>query len=202
MYSLPHFKTQDPSRLPDFMRQNPFAMLIGTGAGSSPVVTQVPMFVDDREGKLILTGHIMRQTDHHRAFLENPDALAVFSGPHTYISASWYADPLQASTWNYMSVHARGKLRFTGEQALLQILERTTNHFEQRSHAFRDLPEDYVSRLSKAIVAFEIPVDSLEHVFKLSQNKDSETFHRILEKLDQGTAMDRMVAEEMRKERS
>jgi transcriptional regulator len=59
-----------------------------------------------------------------------------------------------------------------------------------------------VSRLSKAIVAFEIPVDSLEHVYKLSQNKDPETFHMILEKLDQGSAMDRMVAEEMRKERS
>jgi transcriptional regulator len=202
MYSLSHFKTQSPARLLEFMRAYPFAMMIGVGEDGLPVATQVPVFTDERDGTIYLSGHIMRKTDHQRAFLHHPDALFVFSGPHTYISASWYPDPHQASTWNYMSVHARGKVTFTDEAALLKILERTTNHFEQRPDAFKNMTEAYLSRLTPAIVAFEVELTSIDHVFKLSQNKDAQTFQQILGKLDQGTAMDRMVAEEMRKERS
>lgn len=201
MYNLPHFKSQHPARLIDFMRAYPFAMMIGVGGDRLPVATQVPVFTDERDGKIYLSGHIMKKTDHHLAFLQNPDALFVFSGPHAYISASWYTDPQQASTWNYMSVHARGRLQFTDEAALRQILERTTNHFEQNDQAFSGLQEAYVSRLSTAIVAFEMEVTSMEHVFKLSQNKDAETFRNILDKLDQGNAMDRLLAEEMRREK-
>jgi transcriptional regulator len=202
MYNLPHFRTQSPARLLEFMRANPFTMMIGVGEDRLPVATQVPVFTDERDGSIYLSGHIMRKTDHHRAFLDNPDALFVFSGPHTYISARWYADPHQASTWNYMSVHARGRVHFKDEEALLKILERTTNHFEQNPDAFHAMTPEYVSRLTGAIVAFEVEVESLDHVFKLSQNKDAQTFQQILAKLDQGTAMDRKVAEEMRKEKS
>ncbi len=202
MYNLPYFKTQSPARLLEFMREYPFATMIGVGADQAPVATQVPLFTDERDGKIYLSGHIMRKTDHHQAFLHNPQALFVFSGPHTYISASWYTDPHQASTWNYMSVHARGRVHFSDEAALFGILERTTNHFERKPDAFKAMSQDYVSRLAGAIVAFEAEVESLDHVFKLSQNKDAQTVERILGQLDQGTAMDRMVAEEMRRERS
>jgi transcriptional regulator len=202
MYSLSHFKTQSPARLLEFMRAYPFAMMIGVGEDDLLVATQVPVFTDQRDDKIYLSGHIMRKTDHHRAFLHNPRALFVFSGPHAYVSASWYTDPNQASTWNYMTVHARGTVNFTDEAALRNILERTTNHFEQRTGAFAEMSEAYLLKQTPAIVAFEVELASLDHVFKLSQNKDAQTFQQILEKLDQGTAMDRMVAEEMRREKS
>jgi transcriptional regulator len=66
------------------------------------------MLVEERDGKLILHGHIMRKTDHHKAFHENPQALVVFTGPSSYVSATWYTNPHMGSTWNYMSVHLRG----------------------------------------------------------------------------------------------
>ena len=130
MYNLPYFKEADQKVVLEFMRKNPFVFLTGADVENKPVATQVPVFIDERDGKLFLSGHIMRKTDHHRAFEQNPNVLAVFTGPHTYVSASLYTNPLQGSTWNYMSVHARGDVSFASEQELRAILKRTTSHFE------------------------------------------------------------------------
>jgi transcriptional regulator len=111
MYNLSYFKESDPAVVIDFMRKHPFVMLIGCSKDKKPVATQVPVFIDEKDGKLFLTGHIMRKTDHHLAFEDNPEALAVFTGAHTYVSASWYTEPQQASTWNYITVHVRGPVK-------------------------------------------------------------------------------------------
>ena len=204
MYSLPYFKEKDPPVVIQFVRDHPFAFLAGSTLDNQPVATQVPVFIDEREGKLFLSGHIMRNTDHHKAFLENPNILAVFTGAHTYVSASWYHDKKQASTWNYISVHARGSIRFTDDQALLDILKRTTNHFENNPHSgsnFEDLSPDYVQRLVKAIVAFEIEVVQVENVFKLSQNRDKQSFDNIMNKLRDQDADGSIIAAEMKQRR-
>jgi transcriptional regulator len=111
----------------------------------------------------------------------------VFTGPHTYVSATWYSNPQQASTWNYMSVHLRGTLRFLDEEGLIEVLKKTTLHFEnyrtESSTVFDNLPADYTGRLMKAIVAFEVEVLEIDNVFKLSQNRDEESFHNIIKQL-------------------
>src|SRR5690348_8684995 len=99
MYNLPHHKEQDREVILQFMREHPFVFLTGCNADNKPVVTQVPVFIDERDGKLFLSGHIMRNTDHHKAFAHNPNVLAVFTGPHTYVSATLYTDPHKGSTW-------------------------------------------------------------------------------------------------------
>lgn len=205
MYSLPYFKEKDEQVVLAFIRQHPFAFIAGCSADNKPVATQIPVFIDEREGRLFLSGHIMKNTDHHKAFLENPDVLAVFTGPHTYVSASWYSDKEQASTWNYISVHAKGILRFLDEQALLNVLKRTTNHFENNPYSgsnFEDLSPEYIQRLIKAIVAFEVEVLQLDNVFKLSQNRDEKSFHTIMEKLEAQDADGRYIAGEMKKRTS
>ena len=188
MYNLPHFAESDRNKLMDFVRSHPFAFIAGSDANHHPVATQIPVFIDESDGKLLLTGHMMRNTDHHLAFLQNPQALVVFTGPHTYVSASWYKDQKQASTWNYMSVHAKGTLRFLDEQALLNVLKRTTNHFEnnpQSPSLYEHLSPDYIGKLVKAIVAFEIDVKDMEGIFKLSQNRDETSYHHIIDKLEE-----------------
>ena len=186
MYNLPHFKEPDQLVILDFMKQHPFAMLIGS-AGDRSVATQIPLLFEEREGKMILLGHMMRKQDHQLAFEKNPNVLVVFTGPHTYVSATWYKDPQQASTWNYMSVHARGTISFLDEKGLEDALRKLTLHYEHQNTnsttVFDNLPHDYRSSLMKAIVAFEIEVSSVEHVFKLSQNRDEESYHQITEKL-------------------
>ena len=185
------------------MRHHPFAMLIGSHH-DIPVATQVPLLISEKEGRIILRGHIMRQTDHHKAFIKNKEALCVFTGAHTYVSASWYQNPQTGSTWNYMSVHARGNLRFLEHNELLQVLEETTAIFENNPDSpalFRHLPEEYVQRLATAIVAIEIEVQKLEHVFKLSQNRDRKSYENIIQQLEQKDADAKKIAAEMTKRR-
>src|SRR5215208_1173818 len=145
MYNLPYYKEKDRQVVLDFIHQHPFAFVAGCTEETKPVATQVPVFIEEREGSLFLSGHMMRQTDHHRAFEKNPDVLCVFTGPHTYVSASWYSNPHQASTWNYMSVHVKGKIRFLDENGLVNVLKKITLHFEkdnfQSPTVFGNLPE-------------------------------------------------------------
>lgn len=203
MYDLNYFKEKDGTVVLDFIKQYPFAFITGCDVNNKPVATQIPVFIDERDGKLYLSGHIMKNTDHHKAFAHNPEVLAVFTGPHTYVSASWYDDKKQASTWNYTSVHAKGRLSFLDEQALLVILKRTTDHFENNPNSpsnYDDLPAEYVAKLVKAIVAFEIEVETFDNVFKLSQNRNEKSYHNIIEALDKRNDPESTkVAEEMKK---
>lgn len=202
MYNLPYFKEHNPEQVIEFMRQHPFATLAGC-ADDKPVLTQVPLLMDQRDDKMFFSGHIMRQTDHHKTFEKNSNVLAVFTSPHTYVSATWYSDPVQASTWNYISVHARGVLRFLDADGLVDVLRRTTLHFEnnnaQSSTVFDNLPHEYTSKLMKAIVAFEIEVQEIENVFKLSQNRDEKSYQLIIDKLQQQKDGGDYIAAEMKK---
>jgi|SRR4030095_1820976 len=206
MYNLPYFKEKDKKVVLDFIHAHPFAFLTGCNPDNKPVATQIPVFIEDRDGKLFLTGHMMRQTDHHKAFEKNPHALVVFTGPHTYVSATWYSNPQQASTWNYMSVHLKGVLRFLDGDGLISVLKKTTLHFENykrdSSTIFENLPEEYTSRLMKAIIAFEIEVTEMDNVFKLSQNRDEPSFQNIIEKLEVQGSDGAYIAGEMKKRSS
>ena len=203
MYDLPYFKEEDREVVLQFMREHPFAFLTGVNHENKPVATQVPVFIDEKEGKLFLTGHIMRNTDHHKAFEQNANVLAVFTSPHVYVSGTWYDDPHQASTWNYMSVHAKGNIRFGDGGDLAAILKRLTLHYENNNTAsttiFDNLPSEYTGRLMKAIVAFEVELTSIENVFKLSQNRDEKSFRNIMDKLNEQGSDARFIAEEMKK---
>lgn len=187
MYKLPYYHEEDEEIVKQFVRDHPFAFIAGSDAENNPVATQVPLFIDERNGKVFLTGHIMRNTDHHKAFEQNKNVLAVFTGPHTYVSATWYDNPYQASTWNFMSVHTKGIIRFGNDNELIAILKRLTLHYENNNSSsttvFDNLPVEYTNRLIKAIVAFEIEVTSLEHVFKLSQDRDEKSYDNIVDKL-------------------
>ena len=132
MYNLPYFKGLDAEEVLQFMKEHPFIFLTGVDAANKPVATQVPVFIDEKDRKLFLTGHIMRQTDHHKAFEQNKNVLAVFDGPHTYVSATWYTKAM-GSTWNYMSVHAQGTIRFGDGEELVAILKRLTLHYENQN---------------------------------------------------------------------
>jgi len=202
MYSFSYYKEKDIEVVKAFMRSNPFAMLIGCDANSEPVATQIPLLTEERDGELFLLGHVQRKTDHHLVLEQNPSVLAVFTGPHTYISASWYTNPQTASTWNYVSVHAKGELRFLPDEELLNILSRTTAYFENNRHSpalVEKMPEEYVSKMMKAIVGFEIKVTGLDNVFKLSQNRNEESFTRIIDELEKQDEQAQSIAQMMRR---
>lgn len=201
MYSFPYYKEKDKSRILDFVRDNPFAFLTGSDLSGNQVATQVPILIEEKEGKWFLQGHIMKNTDHHKVFSENPQALVVFSGPHTYVSASWYSSPGIASTWNYMSVHINGHLNFMSDADLVEFMRKLTLTFEggnDQSPPFYDnLSDDFIDSMMPAIVGFELKVEKMDHVFKLSQNRDEESYRNIISQLNKQGGNSALIATEM-----
>lgn len=206
MYDLSYFKEPEHAVVLQFMQEHPFAFLTGSFADGRQAATQVPVMLIPQEDKLVIQGHIMRKTDHHKAFMENPNALLVFTGPSTYVSASWYTNPQIGSTWNYMSVHAQGKIRFMDDDELIDLMERLTLHFEKDNLSsptiYDNLPDSFLQNMMPAIVGFEMKVDALENVFKLSQNRDEESYDNILAKLEEQGGDAAYIANEMRKRRT
>jgi transcriptional regulator len=203
MYNLPYYKEKNPEVIKKFIEEHPFAFLTGCDSENKPVATQVPVFIEEQNGRKILRGHIMKNTDHHKAFLHNNNVLVVFTGHHTYVSGTWYSDPFIASTWNYMSVHVKGIIRFLDDAGLEEVLRKTTLHFENYNHQsttiFDNLPAEFKQKVMHAIVAFEIEVTGMDNVFKLSQDRDEESYHNIKEKLKQQDEDGKVIAAEMEK---
>lgn len=206
MYNFSYFKEKDKQTILDFMGEYPFAFMTGSFMSGEQVATQIPVLFQERNGELFLQGHIMRNTDHYKAFVENPNVLLVFTGPSTYVSASWYSNPQIGSTWNYMSVHVAGQMKFMSSDELIQFMRKFTLKFEkgntESQTIYDNLPEKYVSKMMPAIAGFEIKVEKIENVFKLSQNRDEKSYLNIISKLEGQGGNSALIASEMRKRKA
>jgi transcriptional regulator len=204
MYNVPYFKAATQQEVMAFMQAHPFIILCGADKTGQPVATHVPVLMEERDGQLFLLAHVMKKQGHTRAFRENQQVLAIFYGPHTYVSASWYEQQQIASTWNYQAVHVSGVLHFLDESGLLKVITRLTEKFENNPHSpalVQKMDKEYVKKMMEAIVAFEIEVKSVDHVFKLSQNRDEKSYMNIIGHLHEQEGEAREVAAEMRKRR-
>lgn len=203
MYNFSYFKEKDRQAILDFLEKHPFAFLTGSNPEGKQCATQIPILYEERNGDLFLQGHIMRNTDHHKAFNENPNVLAVFTGPSTYVSASWYTNPQIGSTWNYMSVHISGQIEYMSNDELVDFMRRFTLKFERGNKSSRtiydNLPDSFLSKMMPAIVGFQIKAEKIDNVFKLSQNRDEESYTNIISKLEEQGGDSALIAKEMRK---
>jgi transcriptional regulator len=204
MYKLDYFTEKDNERVIQFMKDNPFAIITAVGE-KYPVASHIPLDIISESGKMFFEGHIMRNTDHHKAFEKNENVLVIFNGPHCFVSASWYIGVPSASTWNYMTVHAKGKISFLDGEGTMRMIRSITDKYEgkESSAAFDNLAPEYINRLVKSIVGFRIEVESVDNVFKLSQNHEEETRQSIIEHLEKREDENsREIAEEMKKSKS
>jgi len=202
MYNIPYFKANNHTEVLSFMKAHPFVVLCGIGLDAKPIATHLPVIIIEREGRIFLQAHSMRKQEHTIAFESNQQVLAIFHGAHSYVSATLYEPNNTASTWNYTAVHASGILRLLNDDGLYNLLKTLTNHFEGSSHtsaSFENLSEDYVRTHMKAVVAFEIEVTNLQHVFKLSQNKTEYEKGTITQHLTNGNQDEQAVAASMKK---
>lgn len=185
MYRPSHFAENDPAAIRAFMLAHPFVTLTCSDGGRV-AMTQVPVVVEERGEQLLLRGHIMKKTDHHKALERNPEALVLFTGAHCYVSASWYSERGMGGSWNYISVQARGPVRLMGEEDTLKVLTELTHRFEDgqaRPELVENMTDAYIQGHIKAIAGFEMQVDSMEATFKLSQNRDDESFKNVVVQL-------------------
>jgi transcriptional regulator len=202
MYNIPHFKAKDQQEVVDFMQAHPFVTICGVDKEGFPVATHVPVLLKIEADKIIISGHVMRKQDHTNAFELNNNVLVIFAAPSAFVSASWYSVKGVASTWNYQTVHAVGKMEMKGEDHLYDLLSELTAHFEKDPNAptqVKNLDPDYMQQNMKAIVSFEIEVTELKHVFKLSQNRDDVSHENIKKELSNGTPACKHMAAAMKR---
>ena len=179
---------EDRRLLHAFMDEHRFVELIT----SSPTlrITHLPVLLDRTAGAYgRILGHISRKNPQTQALDGRQVAVAVFRGPHGYISPTWFDKTDAVPTWNYAVVHASGRPRAITERAALhQMLGRLIDSFETYQPAGYDyskLSESYVSALMENLVGFEIPLESLEGRFKLGQSWSDKDKERVLERLRQ-----------------
>jgi len=176
LYMPPHFRVDDRAALLRFMDENAFATLVSHGAGGL-AVSHVPLLVDAEGEALRLLGHVARNNEQWQALEAADEVLAIFHGPHAYVSPTWYAQHPSVPTWNYAVVHAHGKARLMDEAALHDLVTRLSSKYEAgnaKPWRLSDQPAAYVSGMLQNIVGFEIEVQRLEGKFKLSQNRPAE----------------------------
>lgn len=173
MYIPEHFRERDAERIEQFLRTWPFALLICVCDGQ-PQVTHLPLvYGADGAGAPRLSGHLALANPQARELETADQALAVFRGPHAYVSPSWYERP-GVPTWNYAAVHVRGRIEaVTCREELSQLVGLMTRTFEGESNGRWDWPEhaEYFDAMLDHIVGFHLYVEQVEAKFKLGQNR-------------------------------
>jgi transcriptional regulator len=176
MYIPPAFRMEDAGKLAALMQRHSFATLISHD-GAAPFASHLPMLFRPEAGPHgTLVSHLARANPQWQHFAAGGEVLAIFHGPHSYISPSWYQAGLAVPTWNYATVHAYGVPKIFSEHERVVALLRDTVSAYEASFAQPwpgDLPDDFRDRLLQGIVAFEIPITRLEGKFKLGQNRST-----------------------------
>lgn len=199
---IPEFnRLTDRNEIVDFMKQFSFATII-SAKDNLPVATPLPFLIKVKDEQIILTSHFAKANDHWKD-IENNQVLIIFSEPHAYISPVNYDKDLNVPTWNYISVHIYGKgTLITESEKVAEILKATIENYEPTyRQQWDNFPEEYKSKMSKGIVAFEIVVTDIKAKKKLSQNRSETEKQRIIETLSKSEdSNEQQIATFMKKE--
>jgi transcriptional regulator len=200
MYIPRRYEEKDPEKIHAFIRANSFAVLISVQEGR-PIGTHIPLLLEkDGEGRDILVGHISKGNEQKYSLKDGADVLAIFAGPHTYVSPRWYTE-LNVPTWNYIAVHVYGTVRIMEGEELREALTKMIDRYEHpmpRPVKLEEIPEKTFEDDFRGIVGFAIVVNEIQAAYKLSQNRDDASYHRVIEELEEGDAGARAIAEEMK----
>ena len=177
MYTPSAFQVMDAGTLNRFMRDHPFATLVSS-TPQGPVAPHLPLEIarEEEEGGRhgLLVGHVAKANSPWRDFGGNSPSLAIFHGPHAYISPAWYVSDSLPPTWNYATVHAYGRPRVIEDPTRVRgVLDTLVERFEgERSDRWTNaLAPAFMEKLQAGIVAFEFSIEDIEGKFKLGQNR-------------------------------
>src|ERR1700754_553892 len=200
MYVPRRYEEKDAGKIHAFIKENSFAILVSVKDGL-PIGTHLPLQLEkNAAGVDVLMGHISRGNEQKYTLVGGAKVLAIFPGPHAYVSPRWYTK-MEVPTWNYIAVHVYGTVRIVEGEELRAALSRLINTYEQhmpRPVTIGEIPEKTVSDDLRGIVGFEISMDDVQAAYKLSQNRDEQSYHQVIEELGKGDETARAVAEEMK----
>jgi transcriptional regulator len=203
MYVPPHFAETDLTKLHDFIERHSFGLLASQLRGA-PFVTHLPFLLDRTSGPHgALIGHMARANPHWTEFA-GQTVLAVFAGPHAYISPTWYESVNVVPTWNYTAVHVFGSVQLLDKDATRDVVTRTVELYESSMPQpwTLDLNSVFADRLLDQIVGFRIAIERIEGKMKLNQNHPVERREKVIHALRaRGRADEVAVAELMEEEK-
>jgi transcriptional regulator len=189
MYVPAPFAEADLTKLHEFIEQNSFGILVSQVDGL-PFASHLPFLLDRTAGPHgTLVGHVARANPQWRE-AAGQTALAIFAGPHVYVSPTWYEAEQVVPTWNYITVHAYGQVEVVEDKgALLEIVQKSVRVYEQampRPWTF-DPSSTFVERMLAQIVGFRIMVEKIEGKWKLNQNHPVQRREKVVRALRQRT---------------
>jgi transcriptional regulator len=186
VYIPASFRQTDLAELHRCIQRHGFALLCSVGDDGTPFASHLPLLLDrSGPGPGTLVGHMARANPQWQHADGRP-VLAVFSGPHVYVSAAWYEAEDVVPTWNYVAVHATGVFRAIHDRDALLSIVRDFVAFYERGKAqpwhVSGSPE-YLDRMLRAIVGFHIELTGIEGKWKLNQNQPAERRGKVVRAL-------------------
>src|SRR5690348_13481780 len=204
VYLQPAFTEARPSVLLHHIERYDFGLLVSHGAAGL-VASHLPFLVERDGEQLHLQGHLARPNPQVPELARGGEVLAIFHGPHAYISPGWYATGPSVPTWNYVDVHAYGTVRLVEDGGWLRdLLHRLPERHEAGSRQpwrMRDLPDSYVEGMLNGIVGLDIAVTRLEGKYKLSQNRPAGDRPRVIAALEDRQDADALAIARLMRER-
>jgi transcriptional regulator len=186
MYIPKHFEaTEETGR--EIMRAHGWALLVTTDETGAPFCTHLALvWQDDGTPHGSLIGHLARANPHWKLFANAASSMALFWGPHAYVSPTWYAPGAKVPTWNYVTVHAYGRPEIVEDtDQVLEVLADLAKIYEGKDGwTLDELPPGNAAAQTRGIVAFRMKLTKVEAKTKLSQNRDMEDRHRVIAKLE------------------
>jgi transcriptional regulator len=174
VYLPPAFTEKRPEVLIEHIEQYDFGLLVSHGSAGL-AASHIPFLIERDGEQLHLHGHLARPNPQVADLARGGEVLAIFHGPHAYISPNWYAIGPSVPTWNYVDVHAYGTVQLVADaEWLRRFLVRLSERHEVLKPVpwrVQELPDTYVETMLKGIIGLDIAVTRLEGKYKLSQNR-------------------------------
>ncbi len=199
MFVPKHFAETDEEKLIAFMREFSFATLV-TAENELPIATHLPFIIETRDDKIYLLAHLAKANPHWKQF-ENRYVLVIFQEPHAYISPMLYEKIENVPTWNYIAVHAYGRIKTFPQVENLALLEKQVEAFDRKyfESNWQKISDEYKTNMAKGVVAFEIEVTNLQGKKKLNQNKTGKDAQNVIEALEKSdNANEQLIAKYMK----
>jgi len=185
MYLPKFYEVNDKAKLFDFMKNNSFGILF-SHTGDEPMASHLPFVMDEKGGEQgLIIGHMAKANDQWR-YADGQQVMVVFSGPHTYVSPTWYQEDKTVPTWDYVAVHATGIFKACEDRSELEdsVVRLTNQHEGSQPKRWEFEPgTEYADQMFKRIVAFQIEITSIQGKWKLNQNQSDVGRERVSAKL-------------------
>lgn len=204
MYIPPAFRIDNIAQLHGFMQRHSFATVVSS-AQEGLQASHLPLLLNREAGQFgQLIGHMAKANDQWKSAVDQ-EVLVVFSGPHAYVSPSWYPDDKVVPTWNYTAVHVYGRFRLEDDaDRLLEIVNDYVREYEStmpQPWSLDSQNEEFVCNLTNAIVGFSIDIDRIEGKWKLNQNHSTERQNGVIAGLrERNRGHDSAIAQLMQKQ--